>query len=115
MSNNAILSLDYLALRNQVASEKQRLAQLIPDEAAALQMIATAMHRLGDLGFKPAVYCPKDGTLFEAVEAGTLEIIECFYLGKWPDGSWIAVDQDDAASCYPILFRLKPQPDGTHG
>ncbi|HYH38548.1 MAG TPA: hypothetical protein VD860_10050 [Azospirillum sp.] len=91
-------------------------AEHMPDEAAALKVMFQAWRRLKDLGWREVMYCPKDGTVFDCIEAGSTGIHDCSYLGAWPNGHWIVHEGGDLWPSSPILFRLKAPvsaaPDG---
>ncbi|MFN0183028.1 MAG: hypothetical protein ACKVQR_04330 [Aquabacterium sp.] len=88
-------------------------AELMPDQQAAIRVLFEAFDRLRELGWREGIYCPKDGTYFDTIEAGSTGIHECAYVGKWPDGYFMTVDDRDAypSSFAPTLFRLKPADD----
>ena len=88
------------------AMEAER-ARILPDEEAALKVMFAAYQRLKELGFKEAIYCPKDGTFFDAIEAGSTGIGTCSYTGEWPKGHWWMHEAGDLWPSRPILFRLK--------
>lgn len=90
------------------AHQKAR-AETMPDERAALRIMLEAYARLRELGFRDAIYCPKDGTVFEAVNMGCTAIARCSYLGEWPGGGWFVHEAGDLWPARPILFR--PLPD----
>jgi hypothetical protein len=51
------------------------------------------------------MYCPKDGSEFEVLEAGSTGIHRCVYQGEWPTGRyWILADGDMSPS-EPVLYR----------
>jgi len=85
-------------------AEKER-AELMPDETTALKVMFSAYQRLEELGFKNAIYCPKDGTVFEAIEAGSTAIGRCMYNGKWPTGHYWMLEARELWPSRPILFR----------
>lgn len=93
------------------ADEKTR-AEKMPDERAAILQMFDAYLRLKELGWKEAVYCPKDGSHFHAIEAGSTGIHDCSYEGKWPDGAWWIYDGDMWPS-HPILFKPKTDTPNT--
>lgn len=79
----------------------------MPTEQDALIAMFDAYQRLKEFGWRESCYCPKDGTLFDAIEAGSTGIHTCHYDGEWPKGTyWIHEDRDLSPS-RPILFRLK--------
>ena len=72
----------------------------------ALLNLFEAYQDLKRLGWNDAIYCPKDGTWFDAIEAGSTGIHNCQYQGQWPNGGWWVADGDVWPS-RPILFRLR--------
>lgn len=93
------------ALWAHVEAEKARRAALMPDEEAARKLFFDAWLRLKDFGWNDACYCPKDGRLFDVIEAGSQGIHVCNYEGDWPKGSyWIHSDGDMSPS-RPVLYR----------
>lgn len=88
------------------AAEDER-ASAMPTEKDALKVMFSAYTRLQELGWRPAVYCPKDGTLFDAIEAGSFGIGTCHYEGDWPDGRWWMHEAGDLWPSRPILWRAK--------
>ena len=89
-------------------AEKER-AERMPDEQSAIQAMFNAWQRLKELGWREACYCPKDGTIFKAIEAGSTGIFDCWYEGKWPEGRWWIYDGGDIWPSHPILFRATEQ------
>ena len=86
------------------AADKKR-AEDMPDEKSAVQAMMEAWVRLKELGWREAVYCPKDGTVFLAIEPGSTGFHECHYAGDWPDGHWWVADDYDMYPSRPILFK----------
>lgn len=76
-----------------------------PEEVEALRQIADAVDTLKRLGWRDAVYCPKDGSTFLVVEAGCTTVFPCRYRGEWPKGSWWVQHAGDEWPSRPILFR----------
>jgi hypothetical protein len=89
----------------------RRTAQM-PDEQSAIHGLFDAWLRLKDLGWNDAIYCPKDGSLFDVIEPGSTGIHQCKYEGAWPTGSWWIVSDGDMCPSNPVLFRavLPAQP-----
>lgn len=94
------------ALWEQVEASRARRLAAMPDERAALNTLMDAYTRLKELGWREAIYCPKDGTEFEVIEAGSTGIHRCHYDGEWPNGSWWISAGGDLWPSRPILFRL---------
>lgn len=86
------------------AAKAKRLVDM-PDETAALLHLMEAFTRLKELGWREAIYCPKDGTPMLAIEAGSTGQHPCRYYGEWPDGGWT----DGEYNLRPILFKLSPE------
>jgi len=84
--------------------KKKREADM-PTERDALQVMGQAYQRLKELGWSEAMYCPKDGSLFEVIEAGSTGIHKCHYEGEWPKGSWWVHADGDLWPSDPILYR----------
>lgn len=93
----------------RVEARKQARAEAMPDVQAALNTMRDAWLRLKELGWREAIYCPKDGSEFDAIEAGSTGIFRCYYSGEWPKGCWWALDGGDVWPSRPILFRLDPE------
>ena len=87
------------------ANEAKR-AELMPDDEAALDYLLAAYQRLKEMGWRDICYCPKDGTVFEAISAGSTGVHPCYYEGDWPNGRWWTLDAGDLWPSRPILFRL---------
>lgn len=83
---------------------KHKRAESMPTVQDALVVMSEAYRRLHDLGWREAMYCPKDGSRFEVIEAGSSGIHVAHYNGKWPNGWWIA-DAGDLWPSHPILWR----------
>jgi hypothetical protein len=90
------------------AAEAKR-AELMPDTQSAIDAMFQAWYRLKELGWREAVYCPKDGSAFEVIEAGSTGIFDCRYSGEWPHGHYLIAAHGDIWPSRPILFRLYPK------
>lgn len=88
---------------------KARRTESMPDERAAIHALFDAWLRLKELGWSEAQYCPKDGSVFDVIEAGSTGIHRCRYEGKWPTGGWWIIGDDDLYPSHPVLFRAAPQ------
>lgn len=78
----------------------------MPDDRAALLVMFRGFDRLRQLGWRDACYCPKDGSTFEVIEAGSTGIHRAHYEGEWPTGTWWVHEDGDLWPSRPILFRL---------
>ena len=84
---------------------KAERAEAMPTVQDAIDAMQEAYQRLKDLGWRDAIYCPKDRKLFEAIEAGSTGVFKCHYDGDWPKGSWWIHEAVDLWPGRPILFR----------
>lgn len=91
--------------------DKERALKL-PTEQSAINAMFEAYDRLKQFGWREAIYCPKDGSTFDVIEAGSTGIHKCHYEGEWPTGSWLVQDDDDTYPSRPVLFRKEQQPKG---
>lgn len=89
----------------EIEAEDKRRKLNIPDEATALRVMMDAFTRLRDMGWREAIYCPKDGSVFEVIEVGSTGIFKCHYEGEWPKGSWWIHDCGDLWPSRPTLWR----------
>lgn len=99
-------------ITEKLEREDQRRANAMPDTEAALRVMCDSYRRLESLGWKPAIYCPKDGTPFLAIEAGCGKPGICQYHGEWPKGSWFMAEAGDLWPSHPILFKPMEQNNG---
>lgn len=78
---------------------------MMPDERAAIRLMNAAFERLKRLGWREAIYCPKDGSTFDAIEVGSTGIHKTHYEGEWPSGSWWIAADGDLYPSRPALYR----------
>jgi hypothetical protein len=95
-------------LLSAIDRSNQRLAQAMETEQDALRVMFAAWERLRQLGWNDAIYCPKDGSSFHVIEAGSTGIHTAHYEGKWPDGSWWVSEAGNLWPSRPILWRPIP-------
>lgn len=95
-------------LLRQIDAERDARAALMPTEGEALAVMFSAYQRLKELGWSEAIYCPKDGSVFDAIEAGSTGIHPCSYNGEWPKGTWWVHEEGDLWPSRPILWRKRP-------
>jgi hypothetical protein len=86
-----------------------------PEERALLDAMFKQFDGLRELGWQEAVYCPKDGSVFLAIEAGSTGVHECHYQGEWPKGSWWTHAAGDLWPSHPILWKPLPKGGTTNG
>jgi hypothetical protein len=89
----------------EIDAGKKRRAELIPDDFSALCSLMDVYLRLKEFGWNDAIYCPKDGSVFEVIEVGSTGIHKCVYHGEWPKGGWWVMDSGDLFPSRPILYR----------
>lgn len=77
-------------------------------EVTHLKTMFEAYQALKACGWKEAMYCPKDGTRFLAIEAGSTGVHVCYYQGEWPDGHWWIEAAGDPWPARPILWKAMP-------
>lgn len=82
----------------------QRTAAM-PTEESARHAFFNAWLRLKELGWQEAKYCPKDGSVFEVIEAGSTGVHRCHYQGQWPTGTYWIHGEGDPWPSRPVLFR----------
>lgn len=101
-----VLRYRYIIEWEEAEGRKKARAIKMPDEEVALKVMFEAYLRLKELGFNDAMYCPKDGTPFNLIEAGSVGIHVGHYLGDWPTGGYLVHDGGDLWPSHPVLFRL---------
>jgi hypothetical protein len=101
---------EFDALIAECDKRKAERAEKMPDENAALMQMFEAYQRLQEMGWSDAIYCPKDGSVFSAISAGSTGIHKCNYTGEWPKGSWWIYD-GDMWPAHPILWRKRNDTD----
>lgn len=89
-----------------IEADRKRRVEAMPDERAALLQMMDAYTRLQELGWREAIYCPKDGASFDVIEPGSTGIHRAHYSGEWPNGGWWVEADGDLCPSRPILFRL---------
>jgi hypothetical protein len=92
-------------------AEKRRIEYRDKGEIALLKEMFDKYQGLKSLGWSDAIYCPKDGTRFLAIEAGSTGVNPCYYQGEWPNGKWWTEASGDLWPSRPILW--KPMPEET--
>jgi hypothetical protein len=93
------------ALLASIEAKDAQRKKVMPDEESAIRMMFEAGRRLKDFGWKDAVYCPKDGSPFLALEFGSTGQHKCVYEGDWPSGHWWIVADGDMSPSRPVLWK----------
>lgn len=96
---------DIAAWLRGIEPAKAARAALMPTEQDCFNLLAQARERLQELGRVDAVYSPKDGSQFQAIEFGLGGPGTCSYMGDWPDGGWWMHDGGDMWPSRPIMFK----------
>lgn len=91
-------------------AEKKRVEYRTKGETQLLNEMVDKYHGLKSLGWADAMYCPKDGSRFLAIEAGSTGVFPCTYKGEWPKGTYWTEADGDLWPSRPILW--KPMPEG---
>lgn len=100
-------------LMAEFKANKAKRAANMPTEQDAMLLMLEAHQRLLELGWKEAIYSPKDGTVFEALEAGCSVAGRCHYMGDWPSGGWWMHEAGDLWPSRPILWRPLREVEGS--
>ncbi len=98
------------AIDAAVKREDDDLAARIPDEQAALRLLADVHRRLKQLGWNDPIYCPKDGSPLDVIEIGSTGIHRARYEGEWPKGGWWIEDAGDLWPSRPTMARTAREP-----
>jgi len=104
-SHTPLLQSEADELMARIDANEKRRKELMPDEAAAINLMFDAYQRLKELGWNDAQYCPKDGSTFDSIEVGSTGIHRSHYSGVWPNGVWYTYDRGDLWPAHPILYR----------
>lgn len=89
-------------------AEKRELDWREAGDKVHLDAMFQAWQALKACGWREIIYCPKDGTRFLAIEAGSTGVFPCTYQGKWPSGGWWAECSGDLWPSRPILWKPMP-------
>lgn len=79
------------------------------EEVKLLAAMNDAYQGLKACGWREIQYCPKDGSRFLAIEAGSTGVYPCSYRGEWPNGTWFTEAHGDLWPSRPILFKPMPE------
>lgn len=93
------------ALMARIEADEERRKATMPDEAAAINALFDAWQRLQDFGWRDCMYCPKDGSVFDVIEAGSTGIFRCTYDKKPATGTFWVQDLSDLCPSHPFMFR----------
>lgn len=90
------------------ASAKNDPDYRTPEERVLLLEMFQRYESLRKAGWQDIIYCPKDGTSFLSISAGSTGVHSCHYEGEWPKGSWWISEAGDMWPAYPILWKPIP-------
>ena len=99
-------------LWDEAEREEKNRADAMPTEQDAINQMFQAYQRLKELGWNSVSYCPKDGSMFDAIEAGSIGIAPTKYDGEQRRGRFWAYEANDIWPSSPILFKVKESKDG---
>jgi hypothetical protein len=105
-SHIPLTAADAEAFWKEALAEKAARAAAMPTEQDAIRQMSEAYHRLKELGWNSPDYCPKDGSEFDIIEAGSTGIHRCAYWGTWPTGTYNVFDSGDVWPSRPTLYRV---------
>lgn len=109
------MSIEGSTIIAEIARLQAERAAAMPTVEDALKQIAGAMQRLDDLGFRDAIYAPKDGTVVDLIEAGTAIVLSGHYMSYGPGGCFFVHCEGDLWPSNPILFRPRTAPEQAGG
>jgi len=75
------------------------------EERVLLGEMFTRYEALKKLGWQDIIYCPKDGSEFLSISAGSPGVHRCHYDGEWPKGFWWISEAGDMRPAHPILWK----------
>ena len=97
------------AIWSKAIENRKKRAEDMPTEQDAINAMHGAYLRLRELGWRDAIYCPKDMSPFQVIEPGSSGIHDCSYWGEWPNGAWNIHSNGDLWPSRPCLFKLKEE------
>lgn len=77
-------------------------------ERQLLLRMFSCYDQLKHLGWNDAMYCPKDGSKFLSISAGSTGVCITSYRGEWPTGTWWGYEAGDVWPLHPILWKPIP-------
>lgn len=92
------------AMIADIEAGKRHRAEMMPTEQDAILVMFKAWERLKELGWREAVYAPRDGRALEFIEAGSTGIHPGHRDEKY---TWLH-EAGDLWPSHPILFREPP-------
>ena len=78
-------------------------------EIKLLEQLNDAYEGLKACGWQEAVYCPKDGTRFLAIDMGSAGVFPCYWMGnKLNGGGFWSEAHGDLWPARPVLWKPMP-------
>ena len=106
----------YTKLRHHwIESRKREKDWRDAGEVKLLEQMHDAVQGLKACGWREIEYCPKDGTRFLAICAGSTGVHPHRYSGEWPNGSWWAEASGDLWPSRPALWKPMPSNEPAKG
>lgn len=93
---------DVHEILREADAQQQARAEQFPDEQSVIRMMVQCRLRLEELGWRSALYAPRDGSHFLAITPGYAGPSECTWLGS---GFFVA-DGNDWWPTTPSHFKL---------
>jgi len=90
-------------------SAKKEKAERESWTSNAMRAAHSSYNELRKEGWRPAMYCPKDGSVFLAWSPQQPTPYRCKYVGTWPDGKWWAMVYGDVWPDFPVLWKGIPR------
>lgn len=87
-------------------------AAMMPTERDALLVLNEAVRRLKELGWREAIYAPRDGRALQLIEPGSTGIHTGYCRERPASGlpmKWFWIWDDDEWPSNPILYREAPK------
>lgn len=99
---------DFSLMRMWAEADKKSEDWRESGDIKLIEQMHDAYRGLEACGWNPIAYCPKDGSRFLAIEAGSTGVYTCYYQGEWPKGSWWAEAHGDLWPAWPVLWKPMP-------
>lgn len=90
------------------AADKKQKDWRDAGEGVLLERMHDAWAGLKACGWREIEYCPKDGSRFLAISAGSTGVFPHHYRGEWPDGHWWCEAHGDLWPSRPIMWKPMP-------
>lgn len=100
--------LELQTILREASEAKQKRAEDMPTDEDAVRALHRAWLRLKELGWREAMYAPRDGSYFDSIEAGSTGIhnTRVMMLAHEHPTFWVDAD-GDSWPARPVLFRIR--------